>query len=119
MLSGLVAALALGFVSGPSTDHRAVTEMRLAYHRLIVGTWERRKEDGRVVAWTFRRNGECTLTVTSPDGIRASCSWMYRVDDKRAEISFGEGTLRLMRLDRRVLAWRTNVERTAEQFRRR
>jgi hypothetical protein len=120
MMSGLVAALSVGLFGGLPAEHNAVTATRLAYHRLLVGTWERRAENGRVTTWTFRRNGEGTATVRLWDGITRSWSFTYRVGDERAEVKINGGApVPLLRLDRRVLVWRWNGEPTTEQFRRR
>jgi hypothetical protein len=49
----LLAALAVGMLGGSSDDGRPVTEVRLPYSRLIVGTWVR--QDTGVVL-TFHRS---------------------------------------------------------------
>jgi hypothetical protein len=115
MMSGLVIAVSVGFFGVPSAEHKAVTEMQVAYHRLIVGTWEQRAENGRVTTWTFRRNGEGTATVRLRDGISRSWLFAYRVDDKRSELKINGGSVPILRLDGRVLVWRWNGERTTVQ----
>jgi hypothetical protein len=51
-MRALLAALALGMPTGWSEDGKPVTEVRLPYSRLIVGTWVR--QDSGVVL-TFHR----------------------------------------------------------------
>lgn len=119
MMSGLVAAVALGFVGGPSADGKAVTEIRLAYHRLIVGTWEERITDSWVVTWEFRRNGECIVTVPAPDGTKECVHYTYRVNDQPLEMELQGRPMQLLRFSRRVLVWRFPGKRILRQFRRR
>jgi hypothetical protein len=107
MMSGLIAALALGFVTGPSDGGKAVTEMRPTYRWLIVGTWERRLADGTVVAWDFSRNGRIVVTVLQPDGSGWTNRGSYRIDGNRLEANCGggRGTVELVKLDDRRLVY--------------
>jgi hypothetical protein len=124
MMSGLVATLALGFVSGSSADGNGTTEMRLAYHRLIVGTWEMQAASGLVQVWTFRRNGEGKVITTLPDGITGSSSFKYRINARRSELNIdididGGASIQIIQLDRRVLVWESDLMPTREKLRRR
>jgi hypothetical protein len=103
MLSGLVAALALGFLGGPAEGGKAVTEVRLSYRCLIVGTWERWLDDGTVVAWDFSRNGRIVVTVLEPDGNHWTNRGTYRIHGNRLEANCvgGPATLELVQLDNR------------------
>jgi hypothetical protein len=108
MLTSLVAAVALGFVGGPSADAMDLTETGLSNRALIVGTWERRESDGVVEVWEFRRHGHFTAALLLPNGRRRTTQGTYRVEGQRLELGFAgraQQTRELMQLDRRLLVW--------------
>jgi hypothetical protein len=108
MVSVLLVATTLGFVTGPADGGPAVTEVRQSNRWLLAGTWEHRGRDGLAEIWEFRRNGRFTLAVRGPDGRRMTDSGTYRVDGQRVHLDFSgmaTQTVRLVQLDRRELVW--------------
>jgi hypothetical protein len=57
-MPALLAALLLGMPTGWSEDGKRVTEVRLPYSRLIVGTWVR-QDTGVVVTFHSERRRWC------------------------------------------------------------
>jgi hypothetical protein len=126
MLSGLVATVALGFVSGPAAGGKAVTEMRLSYRALIVGNWELRldiwPDNGGAYTAKFHRNGHFKMTRHFRSGAMVDWSGSYRVDGQRLTLQFPGGeqrTFELVQLDRRVLSYRISGSSYTPRFRRR
>jgi hypothetical protein len=111
MMYGLVAALALGFVPGPAEGGTDVTQVRVPYRTLIVGTWDRLTEGGYVETVQFHRNGRFTWTIPLTDGtLEDAGSGTYRVDGRRLKLGFDPGgpeTVELVQLDGRVVVWKT------------
>jgi uncharacterized protein (TIGR03066 family) len=123
MTSGLVAAVALGFVGGPSADATTVMDMRQSNRGLIVGTWDKAWTEGLDAVWEFRRDGRITVTFRNTDGSGATAaSGTYRVDAQRLSISLPGHppyTADLLRLDRRTLVLHRKGSSGTQPFRRR
>ncbi len=119
-MASLVAAVALGFGSGPADGGKDVTEMRVSYRHLIVGTSEVADMRGCVEVWEFRRNGQFAVTISYPDGSVDNASGTYRVTSQELQLRYTPRphiTWNLVRLDRRVLLFR--FDNTTVQLRRR
>jgi uncharacterized protein (TIGR03066 family) len=121
MFQTLVAALAIGFASGPADAGKDVMEVRPSNRWLLVGTWEVRLATATVLAWEFRRGGQCTLTVRDPDGTADTFSGTYRVEGRRLAVQLTGCRVwraEVVQVDLRVLAYRWPWASDTWRFRR-